>query len=127
MENKTQTNTNTINPSDVLKVAKFQKYLLILILVSFVIISSTENIILNLLASVSGMYFVYEIGKGLKLKNVTLWIIGLIIPLVNLVLMLIINNKATKFIKASGFRVGLLGADIDEIMAKVNQSDSSVL
>lgn len=34
---------------------------------------------------------------------------------VSLIIMLIIDSKATKFIKASGFRVGLLGADVDEI------------
>lgn len=127
MENKTQTNTNTTNLSDVLRVAKFQKYLLLLVLAGFVITFSYGNLILDFAVSIFGMYFVYEIGLGLKLKNVRLWVFSMFIPFVSLIIMLIINNKATKFIKASGFRVGLLGADIDEVKAKVNQSDSSVL
>jgi hypothetical protein len=120
MENQTQPN----NLSEVYKVAKFQKYLLILILISFIIISSSENLILNLPSSILGMYFVYEIGMGLKLKNVWLWVIGTFVPLLGLIVMLIINNKATKFIKLNGFRVGLLGADVEEIKAKMLETGS---
>ena len=38
-----------------------------------------------------------------------------IIPLINLIVVLIVNSKASKLIKKNGFRVGLIGASVKEI------------
>ena len=38
-----------------------------------------------------------------------------IIPLINIIIILVASSKATKTLKDNGFRVGLLGADINAI------------
>ena len=40
-----------------------------------------------------------------------IYVLGLLVPLLGLLLLLSINSKATKELKANGIRVGLLGAD----------------
>ena len=44
-----------------------------------------------------------------------------IIPLVNLIAFLVVNSRTNKIIKSHGFRVGLAGADINEIARSIEQ------
>lgn len=118
MENQVSPSTDHI--SDVYKVAKFQKYLLVLVLVNLGSVLFARNYIISLAVSVICMYFVYQICAGLKTKYVWLWLVGLLIPIVSLILILIINQKATTLIRRNGFRVGLLGADVNAIQSKMN-------
>ena len=69
-----------------------------------------------LAAGVTGAVFVfmlavaiYNTGVGVLLGILTL------IPLIGLIVLLIINSKATSLLKAHGIRVGLLGADVIQI------------
>jgi hypothetical protein len=52
---------------------------------------------------------VYSVAAGVVLGFLTL------IPLLGLVMLLIVNGKATRIIRSNGFRVGLLGAELWEI------------
>jgi hypothetical protein len=52
---------------------------------------------------------VYGTGAGVLLGILTL------IPIVGLIVLLIINGKATAILKANGIKVGLLGADLSQI------------
>jgi hypothetical protein len=53
----------------------------------------------------------YNTGAGIVLGILTL------IPLVGLIVLLIINNKATQTLRYHGIRVGLMGADAKQIPA----------
>jgi hypothetical protein len=41
--------------------------------------------------------------------------IGALIPYIGIIVLLIVNNSATKLLKKEGIRVGLLGADLSQI------------
>jgi hypothetical protein len=45
-----------------------------------------------------------------------------IVPLINLLLLLSISSTATKMLKTNGFKVGLLGADLEEVRRWAGQS-----
>ncbi len=61
--------------------------------------------------------FVYHLAKGLKEKRPLLYVIGMLLRLVNLIILLVLISKATKTLKANGFKVGLMGADLGKIEA----------
>lgn len=68
--------------------------------------------------SITAMVFVfmlsvaiYNTGMGIFLGILTL------VPLVNLIVLLIINGKATKILREHGIKVGLMGADTSQIPA----------
>ena len=105
--------------ADVYTVAKFQKYLLVLVLVNIFITLFVRSVPISLVMSIITMYFIYQIGTGLKMKYVWLWLVGMLIPLLSLILILVMNSKATSFIRKNGFTVGLLGAKITDIKAKL--------
>jgi len=63
-----------------------------------------------LLATFAGLF---RIGSGLALSGGTLALmsIAMFIPFVNVLTLLVVNGKATGFLRQSGYRVGLLGAE----------------
>ena len=54
---------------------------------------------------------VYSVGAGILLGILTL------IPCIGLLVLLMVNGKATSILKQNGIRVGLLGANLSEIQA----------
>lgn len=50
------------------------------------------------------------VGFGYSVISIILLIIGSFIPLVGLIILLVLNAKATKALRANGYTVGLLGA-----------------
>lgn len=61
------------------------------------------------------IWAVYNMGKTLKLPNTWLWVIGTMIPLVGLIVLLIMNSKATSTLQSAGVRVGLMGANMKDL------------
>jgi hypothetical protein len=61
------------------------------------------------------MWAAYNLSKKLKLRLAWLWTILTIIPLVGLIVLLVINSKATSALRASGVRVGFLGANLSDL------------
>lgn len=59
----------------------------------------------------------YSLGLTITFSVLTL------IPLLNLIAMLIVNQKASALIKDAGFKVGLGGADVNEIKRSLNEND----
>lgn len=57
----------------------------------------------------------YNLSKKLNLRLAWLWTILTIIPLVGLIILLVINSKATSALRAAGVRVGLLGANLNDL------------
>ena len=49
-------------------------------------------------------------GLGINLVLIVLMAMGMVVPLVNLVILLIINVQATRYLRSRGFEIGLLGA-----------------
>ncbi len=54
---------------------------------------------------------VYQVGVGIALGLFTM------VPCLGLLVLLIINAKATAVLRSNGYKVGLLGADLSEIEA----------
>jgi hypothetical protein len=63
------------------------------------------------------MVGVYKLSAALGLGVVTcvLYVIGMIIPLVNLIILLSVNQKATNLLKRNGIKVGLMGASLSDV------------
>lgn len=62
-----------------------------------------------LIASLVGLFKVVQILKLHAVLKV-LYFISLFIPLINILALASINSRATKMLKAGGYKVGLLGA-----------------
>jgi hypothetical protein len=54
---------------------------------------------------------VYKLADALQAGPAFLWVVGMLIPCFNYVIVLILSQKAGNFLKASGVKVGFLGAD----------------
>ncbi|MBP9773121.1 MAG: hypothetical protein KBD00_00645 [Candidatus Peribacteraceae bacterium] len=67
---------------------------------------------IGMLFGVVGMAF---LARALQKRYVFLWALGMFIPFGNIVLMIIVNNDATIFLRKHGIRVGFLGADMKEL------------
>ncbi|GGD56113.1 hypothetical protein [Pseudoxanthomonas indica] len=66
----------------------------------------------RILAFILGIFGVLKIGGGLDWSGISkvLIFIALLIPLINILTLLVVNGKATAFLKAAGYKVGLAGA-----------------
>jgi ABC-type multidrug transport system permease subunit len=112
-------NGPTIN---ILSVAKAQKGLLIIVLINFISVIFIRHWAASLLVSMGAMYFTYKLLVALNAKNKIVWLIGMIVPLLSLILLLILNSRATKAIQAAGFKVGILGADTKQLNAQTTNT-----
>jgi len=54
---------------------------------------------------------VYKLADALQAGPAFLWLLGMFVPCFNYVIVLILSQKAGNFLKASGVKVGFLGAD----------------
>jgi hypothetical protein len=110
---------------DLRSVAKSQKGILVCILIYIIAVVVRfflpEDLALILalgvlVVGIVAMVFVFQLaikvygtGAGILLGILTL------IPIIGLLVLLIINGKATRILKANGIKVGLLGANVEEI------------
>ena len=100
-------------------VAKAQRMLLLSILASLIgnVLMKTDALVGLLLIPVGlaiaafSIWCVYKLCKSLSLSPI-LWIIAMFIPLINLICLVVLNQKATTFLKSKGIKVGLLGAKV---------------
>ncbi len=93
--------------AEVLAIAKKQKAIIWLILASLAAFVFPPAWIVIAIVQI---VFVYQLANALKL-TAWVWCIGMIIPLVSLLLLLVLNGKATTAIKSKGVTVGLMGAN----------------
>lgn len=129
--------------ADLLAVAKAQKGVLVCILAQIVLViarlAATAGveagpangasiafelllIIITLAVGITSTVFVfllaikvYPTGTGVLMGILTL------VPCIGLIVLLIINAKATTVLKENGIKVGLLGANLAEVRAAVSQ------
>jgi heme/copper-type cytochrome/quinol oxidase subunit 4 len=76
---------------------------------------------LMLAGGIMQLIYFFRLAFALEAGAITiiLYLIGLIVPLVSLIVLFWLNGKANKLMKAEGFTVGLVGANIAEIEAQV--------
>ncbi len=68
------------------------------------------------------MYFAYRLGSALRKPALLFWVAAMLIPVVSVILLVILWQSAKGMLESNGVRVGLLGADIGEIQARVAQN-----
>jgi len=61
------------------------------------------------------MYYVYKLASNLRVFAPVIWVLGMFIPCINLILLLYLSSRAYHVLKGAGFRVGLMGANLEEI------------
>lgn len=68
-------------------------------------------------AAVFQIFALYKLGRSLKLSVVllVLFMVGLFVPILGLLLLLLMHDKAMKAMKAAGVKVGFMGADPNSI------------
>ena len=67
---------------------------------------------LILIAIVLAVFGIVRMSRGLNISLIiiVLMAMGMVVPFLNLVILLIINALATRFLRDHGYTVGLLGA-----------------
>ena len=98
-------------------VARGQKMLIYAIVVNFLAIGlrlaiGPSGALLNLVAILLALIGIFRIGTGMGFSIIVKILLVLLacIPLINLVVLLSLNSRATKKLRESGYKVGLLGA-----------------
>ncbi len=118
-------NQQPVNREDLRAVARSQRAILLCILIYFVALVAQFPLpatlrgalgVAALVVSLVATYFVFQLairlynaGVGVLLAVLTL------IPCVGLIVLLIINGKATALLTSNGIQVGMLGANPDDI------------
>ena len=92
---------------DLIELAKRQKNILWMILVSLVAMFIPFATIVT---GIIQIYFIYKLAAALRSSAAWVYIILAFIPLVGLIAILVINGKATKKLQENGIKVGLMGA-----------------
>ena len=102
---------------DIEAIAGGQKLVIYAILVYFLAVASQAAIgqlglligLVSLGLSIAG---IIKLRAGMKFSTVTqiICVVLMFVPLVGLLMLLVLNSKATKRLQAAGYRVGLLGA-----------------
>src|SRR4030067_1926638 len=100
---------------DLMEVAKRQKSIIWMILISFAAMFIPYATVVT---GIIQAYFIYKLAAALRSSAAWVYIILVFIPLVGLIALLVINSKATKKLQENGVKGGLMGArmaDFDKI------------
>lgn len=92
---------------DIVEVAKYQRNILWMFLIALLAMFIPFATIVT---GIIQIYFIYKLATALRSSAAWIYIILTFIPLVGLIALLVINNKATKKLQQNGIRVGLMGA-----------------
>ena len=70
------------------------------------------GVVLQLIAAVMSIVGVLRVDGGLggSALSRTLYVLSMLLPLINLIIMVTLSMRATKALRAAGYQVGLLGA-----------------
>ena len=109
------TNT-TYTDAEVLDIAKHQKAIILLIPLSMAAyVAATFVPFLPVFVGIISLVFIYQLAAALKETSPWLFVLLGIIPCISLIALLMINSRATSALKSRGIRVGLLGANEDDL------------
>jgi len=98
-----------------LNIAKAQKGILWCILANFLCYFIPFGFLIVLPFQI---YYIYKLAQELECNTPILWCIGMLIPLFSLILLFILSQKATGHLQREGFKIGLMGANLDKVRAK---------
>ena len=109
--------SSDLSQANIEKIASGQKMIIYGILLYFLgvggqFVIGPIAILLVLGTFILGIIGIVRLASGFNYSvfRIILLIIGMIIPLVGLLILLSLNARATKELRASGYKVGLLGA-----------------
>jgi sugar phosphate permease len=116
--------STTFSRLELQKIAKYHKLLLWSILAAiaanlsrFYLGDHPIGLLVYFGAAAFQIFTLYKLGKSLQLSIVwiILFILGLFVPLLGLLILLLMHDKAMKAMKAAGVKVGFMGADSSSI------------
>ena len=61
------------------------------------------------------LIFIYRLAQSLNMDSPIVYVMGAFLPLISLLILLYLSQKATRKIKAAGFKVGLMGTKLSQI------------
>ncbi|MEP0871716.1 hypothetical protein NDA01_18035 [Trichocoleus desertorum AS-A10] len=114
----------TFSRLEIQEVAKYHRLLLWSIMAAIAVnlsrVSLEEpsiGLFVYVAASVLQIFALYKLGKSLKLSvtSMVLLMIGLLVPVLGLLILLFMHDKAMKVMKSAGVKVGFMGADPNSI------------
>jgi hypothetical protein len=116
----------TLVDSQLYEVARHQKRILRLLLISIAVvivvfcipatdISSALIVAASGLIGIISTVSIYRLAKALEVAWPWLYVVCAFIPYANTVTLLVINFRATAALKLRGIRVGLMGADTRDV------------
>jgi hypothetical protein len=107
----------TDQPTSIEKVATGQKLIIYAILVNFLAMALVRAFggiagLLGIVAIVLSLAGLMRLGSGLQYSTgkKILLVPLMFVPLISIITLAILNSRATKSLRAAGYRVGLLGA-----------------
>jgi exosortase/archaeosortase len=118
------------SPEDVLIIAKSHKgilWCLLGFLASHALQVAQPNdygaVVVFLLVVPFGLYFTYRLASRLKAGLPILYCIAMFLPCVNLLSLVYLSSQATAVVRAYGVPVGLMGANIAALEARLRESE----
>lgn len=67
------------------------------------------------------VFFVYRLATLTRIGFPPVWVLGMFIPFINLLMLVLLAQQSSKAIRAAGFEVRILGADIRAIEAAMER------
>jgi hypothetical protein len=106
------------NNAEILDIAKRQKTIIWLILLSIpAYIAAVVVPFLPLVVGIISLLFIYQLAVALKETSPWLYVVLGLIPCVSVIALLVINSRATSALKTGGVHVGLMGARKADLQA----------
>ena len=99
-------------PEEILEVAKRQKMILWMIVISLATFLFPPAIIV---ANIIQIYFIFKLAQAIRSPSAWIYIFLSCLPLVSLIALLYINGKATSILRKNQIKVGFMGADPSDL------------
>jgi hypothetical protein len=103
----------TLNPAEVVMRQRLVVAAFVMILVVFIMGVATQPLMMPWMASLA-FAFIAAMLLMLSLRLPVVWmvlaLVGLLVPVVNLIVLLVLNARASRMLRDEGYSVGWLGA-----------------
>jgi len=116
LKDLTKDELHTIAAAQRLVIASVFAYLLAIVVYEVAAASASLDLRpLGYAAAIFAMVAIYRLATALRRVSPLTWSLGMLLPIVGLILLLVLSQKATGVLKAAGVHVGLLGARLKDI------------
>ena len=113
----------TFNDEEILGISKSQKVIILLILLVFpAYFAAIFFPVLGLIFGIITLVFIHRLAAALKAQLPWLYVLLAIVPCINFIALLVLNSRANSALKARGIRVGLMGANGEDLKTLVQTS-----